>query len=65
MKKLSNYVVKLMDNVRGNDELYIILREGGESHGNNIAASMARLKLALQNNEKAVSDVVCLIVYCI
>ena len=53
-KKLSEYVVKLIDHVRGNDELDIILNEGVDGHGIDNHGKLTRLKLALKFNEKQV-----------
>lgn len=53
-KKLSEYVVKLIDHVRGNDELDIILNEGVDGHGVDSHGKLSRLKLALKFNEKQV-----------
>ncbi len=53
-KKLSEYVVKLLDHVRGNDELDIILNEPVEGHGPECQGKLARLKLAIKCNEKQV-----------
>ena len=55
-KKLSEYVVKLLDHVRGNDELDVILNEEVEGHGQECHGKLARLKLAIKCNEKQVSD---------
>ena len=45
--------------MRGYEELFVLLREGADSEGCEVqstssAAAMARLKLALQRNEKGV-----------
>ena len=57
-KGLSDFVVKLLDNVRGYEELFVLLRgadsDGSEVQSTSSAAAMARLKLALQRNEKGV-----------
>ena len=47
-------MVKLIDHVRGNDELDIILNEGVEGHGMDNYGKLTRLKLALKFNEKQV-----------
>ena len=54
-KNLSNYVVKLLDHVRGNDELDIILNEEGDVPDLQEHGKLSRLKLALKFNEKHVS----------
>lgn len=53
-KKLSEYVVKLLDHVRGNDELDIILNEPVEGYGPECQGKLSRLKLAIKCNEKQV-----------
>ena len=55
-KKLSEYVVKLLDHVRGNDELDIILNEPVEGYGPECQGKLARLKLAIKCNEKQVRN---------
>ena len=57
-KKLSEYVVKLLDHVRGNDELDIILNEPVEGYGPECQGKLARLKLAIKCNEKQVMFIV-------
>ena len=47
-------MVKLIDHVRGNDELDIILNEGVDGHGMDNHGKLTRLKLALKFNEKQV-----------
>jgi transient-receptor-potential calcium channel protein len=51
-KKLSEYVVKLVDHVRGNDELDVILNEEVEGYGPDCHGKLARLKLAIKFDEK-------------
>ncbi len=57
-KKLSEYVVKLLDHVRGNDELDVILNEEVDGYGPDCHGKLARLKLAIKFNEKRVCIVV-------
>ena len=49
-------MVKLLDHVRGNDELDIILNEPVEGYGPECQGKLARLKLAIKCNEKQVRD---------
>ncbi len=46
--------MKLLDHVRGNDELDIILNEPVEGYGPECQGKLARLKLAIKCDEKQV-----------
>ena len=52
--QLSEYVVKLLDRVRTQDELELVLNKAGEPVEERYS-SLARLKLAVQYKEKKVS----------
>ena len=47
-------MVKLLDHVRGNDELDVILNEEEDCSGSDSHNKLARLKLAIRCNEKQV-----------
>ena len=48
------YVVKLLDKVRGHDELEILINKTGRDPDIETYERLARLKLAIQYNEKKV-----------
>lgn len=50
--QLSQYVVKLLDKVRGHDELEILLNKTGRASDEESYELLDRLKLAIQYNEK-------------
>ncbi|XP_029640463.1 short transient receptor potential channel 3 [Octopus sinensis] len=50
--QLSQYVVKLLDKVRGHDELEILLNKSGQSSEDETYELLSRLKMAIQFNEK-------------
>ncbi|KAJ8303131.1 hypothetical protein KUTeg_019527 [Tegillarca granosa] len=50
--QLSEYVVKLVDKVRGHDELEILLNKKGRDSDDETYELLARLKLAIHYNEK-------------
>lgn len=53
--RLSNYVVELLDNVRGNDELHVILNAvAADSVDLDCHGKLARLNLAIHYEEKKV-----------
>lgn len=52
--QLSQYVVKLLDKVRGHDELEILLNKTGRASDEESYELLDRLKLAIQYNEKKV-----------
>ena len=55
--QLSQYVVKLLDKVRGHDELEILLNKTGRASEEESYELLDRLKLAIQYNEKKVRSV--------
>jgi hypothetical protein len=55
-ENLSNYSVKLLNNVRGRDELEIVLNKTGKENEEKYER-LARLNLALKYEEKPVSIV--------
>lgn len=52
--QLSHYVVKLLDKVRGHDELEVLLNKVGPDSEDESYELLSRLKLAIQYNEKKV-----------
>ncbi|XP_067652080.1 short transient receptor potential channel 7-like isoform X1 [Haliotis asinina] len=50
--QLSQYVVKLLDKVRGHDELEVLLNKVGSDSEDESYELLSRLKLAIQYNEK-------------
>ena len=52
--QLSEYIVKLLDKVRGHDELEILLNKKGRDSDDETYELLSRLKLAIQYNEKKV-----------
>ena len=52
---LSEYIVKLLDKVRGHDELEILLNKKGRDSDDETYELLSRLKLAIHYNEKKVS----------
>ena len=52
--QLGNYVVRLLDNVNGNEELNTILNASGEDDNATQHVSMSRLQLAIEYKEKKV-----------
>ena len=54
-QKMSDFVVKLLDQVRGNEELDLILNEQISDRHADCHGKLARLKLAIKLNEKQVS----------
>ena len=54
--QLSAYVVKLLDKVRGHDELEILINKTGRDSDQETYERLARFKLALQYNEKKVKS---------
>ena len=53
--QLSEYIVKLLDKVRGHDELEILLNKKGRDSDDETYELLSRLKLAIHYNEKKVS----------
>jgi hypothetical protein len=53
--QLSVYVVKLLDKVRGHDELEILINKTGRDSEIETYERLARLKLAIQYSEKKVT----------
>ncbi|KAH3777181.1 short transient receptor potential channel 7-like [Dreissena polymorpha] len=51
-EQLSVYVVQLLDKVRGHDELEILINKTGRDSETESYSQLARLKLAIQYNEK-------------
>ncbi|KAK3600932.1 hypothetical protein CHS0354_004141 [Potamilus streckersoni] len=54
--QLSEYVVKLLDMVRGQDELKVIIDKADRDSKNETYEHLARLKLAIRYNEKKALD---------
>lgn len=52
--QLSVYVVQLLDKVRGHDELEVLINKTGRDSDLETYERLARLKLAIQYNEKKV-----------
>ena len=53
--QLSEYVVKLLDKIRGHDELEILLNKTGADSSDESYKMLARLKMAIRYNEKKVA----------
>ena len=53
--QLSAYVVKLLDKVRGHDELEMVINKTGRDSEVETYERLARFKLAIRYNEKKVS----------
>ena len=56
--QLSVYVVKLLDKIRGHDELQVLLNKTGSNSEQETYELLARLKLAIRYREKKVSQLV-------
>jgi len=54
--QLSEYIVKLLDKVRGHDELEILLNKKGRDSDDETYELLSRLKLAIHYNEKKVRN---------
>ena len=61
--QLSAYVVKLLDKVRGHDELEIVINKTGRDSELETYERLSRFKLAIRYNEKKVSGFVVMVLH--